>query len=228
MSARAADYEVVRVPHAVARDFVSRHHYAKSAANTSLAAFALLRRCDSTMVGAALWMHPTRPVVPWARSWAKAHVEQLAEAARARAAPPQRIAKIEGQARGLDGAGVLTLSRLVLLDTEPKNAESVFLGAMLRALEVEGRFRILVTYADEGLRGHTGTIYRATNWIYAPSLHRSHARWMDDEGRLVSIKSGSRGSQKGNRTASEMRTLGYTRVVGGVVHRYVQLLPPPR
>ena len=57
---------------------------------------------------------------------------------------------------------VWELNRLVLTDAMPKNSESRFIGWCLRQLPIG---TILVSYADTA-EGHTGVIYRATNWIY--------------------------------------------------------------
>jgi hypothetical protein len=60
---------------------------------------------------------------------------------------------------------VLSLSRLALAPTEPQNAESILIGWSVRRIRREGKWVALVTFADES-QGHTGTIYRATNWTY--------------------------------------------------------------
>lgn len=60
--------------------------------------------------------------------------------------------------------GVLSLTRLVIEPEAPPNAASFLLGASMRLLDRK-RWPCLVTYADTW-RGHTGGIYRATNWSY--------------------------------------------------------------
>jgi len=96
---------------------------------------------------------------------------------------------------------VLSLSRLALAPTEPTNAESLFIGRSIRAVWRDSRWRSLVTFAD-GSQKHTGTIYRATNWIDA-GVTKPEPRWVDSTGRQVSRKCGRR-----SRTAAEMRALG--------------------
>lgn len=94
------------------------------------------------------------------------------------------------------------LSRLVLLDGEPKNAESMFLGWMLRYLGKKGRWDAAVTFADPS-QGHVGTIYRASNWVDLGETS-PEARWVDAEGRQVSKKKGPR-----SLTREQMRELGW-------------------
>lgn len=57
---------------------------------------------------------------------------------------------------------VLELNRLWVHDDEPRNTESRFVSATLRALPA----RIIVSYADTA-HGHVGYIYRALSWRYA-------------------------------------------------------------
>ena len=59
----------------------------------------------------------------------------------------------------------LTLTRLWLSDELPKNSESRFIGIVIRALKRHSRLKFLVSYADP-TKGHLGTIYQATGWLY--------------------------------------------------------------
>lgn len=67
------------------------------------------------------------------------------------------------------GAGrpqqVATLARLWLRDDLPKNAESRILGVVLRDLRRDGRWKLILSYADPAA-GHLGTIYQAAGWLY--------------------------------------------------------------
>jgi hypothetical protein len=166
-AARAADYRVERVPHADARAFIAEHHYARGCANTSTDAFGLFRA--GVLVGAAVWMPPTRVC---AESVNREHWRK-----------------------------VVALSRLAVAPTEPTNAASLFIGAMLRNLRQARRWVAAVTFADES-QGHTGAIYKATNWQYVGRT-KPEARWLDAEGRQV-----SRLATK-SRTAADMAKLGH-------------------
>ena len=60
---------------------------------------------------------------------------------------------------------VLELRRLCLIDDTPKNAESYFVGWTLRWLKKNTDWEFVLSYADEE-QGHTGVIYRASNFKY--------------------------------------------------------------
>ena len=60
---------------------------------------------------------------------------------------------------------VLELRRLCLVDDTPKNAESYFVGHTLRWLRNNTDWEFVLSYADEE-QGHTGVIYRASNFTY--------------------------------------------------------------
>ncbi len=57
------------------------------------------------------------------------------------------------------------LMRLVLLDEVPKNSESQFIGWCLRWLKKNTDLQAIVSFADP-VHGHTGTVYKASNWEY--------------------------------------------------------------
>ena len=60
---------------------------------------------------------------------------------------------------------VLELRRLCLIDDTPKNAESYFVGNTLRWLKKNTDWEFVLSYADEE-QGHSGVIYRASNFKY--------------------------------------------------------------
>jgi len=63
-----------------------------------------------------------------------------------------------------DSERVIELRRLCLIDATPKNAESFFISKSLRLLRKNWRpDGIVVSYSDLEY-GHTGTIYRASNF----------------------------------------------------------------
>lgn len=166
-AARKGDYVVSRGPYKLLSQFIKEHHYAKGCANTATIAFGLYR--SGTLVGAALWMPPTKVCA-------------------------QSVA-------GVQWKNVLSLSRLAIAPGEPTNAASIFIGACIRDIRKEGRWSSLVTYAD-GSQGHTGTIYKATNWQYI-GVTKPEPRWVDSDGRQVSRKSTK------SRNNEQMKALGY-------------------
>lgn len=182
--ARARDYDVRRIPHADGASFIRANHYAKGCANTSAECFGLFR--SGALVGAALWMPPTRVA--------------------AESVDPY------------DWRRVLSLSRLAVAPGEPTNAASLFIGAMLRAIQAEDRWTMLLTYADES-QGHEGTIYRATNWRYLGRSRTAEPRWEDTNGKQV-----SRLATK-TRRAADMRDLGYRMVGKYRKHKYAMITP---
>lgn len=62
--------------------------------------------------------------------------------------------------------GLLELTRLVVLDGYGKNIESWFIAQSFKWLKQNDKtVKVLVSYADPE-QGHTGLIYRASNWYY--------------------------------------------------------------
>jgi hypothetical protein len=61
---------------------------------------------------------------------------------------------------------VLELRRLCLIDDTPKNAESFFVSRTLRWLSDKTDWEFVISYADAE-QGHTGVIYRASNFHFA-------------------------------------------------------------
>lgn len=107
---------------------------------------------------------------------------------------------------------VLALTRLVIVPDMPTNAASFLLSHSIKLITKDGRFKCLLTYADEW-RGHTGAIYRATNWEYL-GLTAPHPVWVNDEtGRMVANKTAT-----GGRTKAEMVGLGCTML--GKYHKH--------
>lgn len=63
------------------------------------------------------------------------------------------------------GGKVWELARLYLLDEIPKNAETWLIGQSVRHIKREHKeVHCLLSYADPSA-GHSGTIYRAANWL---------------------------------------------------------------
>ena len=60
---------------------------------------------------------------------------------------------------------VLELRRLCLIDDTPKNAESYFVSRTIKWLKRNTDWEYIISYADAE-QGHTGVIYRASNFNY--------------------------------------------------------------
>lgn len=121
-----------------------------------------------------------------------------------------------------DWQRVLCLTRLVVAPNEPTNAASYLLGRSMRLIKQDGRFHTLVTYADEA-QGHTGAIYKATNWELIPPTERAlqgDVIYIDGEGKQVSKRSPGGGSF----TDAEMQAQGYRRLPASRKHKFVKRL----
>ena len=59
----------------------------------------------------------------------------------------------------------LELRRLVCIDDTPKNTESYFIGKTFKWLKTFTDMEVIVSFADQHY-GHSGTIYKATNFDY--------------------------------------------------------------
>jgi hypothetical protein len=113
--------------------------------------------------------------------------------------PPTKAAAASVSA---DWRNVLCLSRLVVAPGESQNAAGLLLARSMRMLPA--RWHTLLTYADSRM-GHTGTVYKATNWICLGAT-RGRPAWVDADGRQVARKATK------SRTAAEMLALGLTRL----------------
>ena len=109
---------------------------------------------------------------------------------------------------------VLSLTRLAIHPLVPTNGASFLLGQAMRRIQKDGRFCSLVTYADES-QGHTGAIYRATNWEYVGRTG-PYPRWENSEGRQVAPKATT------NRTKAQMEALGHRKVGSFYKHKFVK------
>lgn len=178
---RSADFEVQSVPtHGEAIRFVRAHHYAKGGSRVSVYRHGMYRSDPAMrpLVGELVGVAIWIPPTPDA---AKSVVDE-------------------------GWQGVLCLSRLAIAPEVGTNGASFLLGRSMRLIDRE-RWPRLLTYADPAL-GHTGAIYRATNWeCMGASPGGAHGTWTDDSGRRWSYK-------RGGRTYSEreMESAGLTRI----------------
>lgn len=81
---------------------------------------------------------------------------------------------------------VIEIRRFVLIDETPRNAESYFLGYILRWLRTNTTLRFALAYSDLSV-GHTGTIYRASNFVLVGQV--SPIRKLQWRGRLYHDRS---------------------------------------
>ena len=114
---------------------------------------------------------------------------------------------------------VLALSRLVCLPDAPRNAATFLMAASIKLVWEDGYWTSLVTYADES-QGHTGAIYKATNWT-AAGRTKPEARYLDPArgNRMVS----RRGAYP--HTRARMEELGYVYSGQSCKHKFVLHMP---
>jgi len=99
-------------------------------------------------------------------------------------------------------ASTLVLHRLVIHPLVPTNGASFLLGRSIRAITQAGRHDCLLTYADTA-QGHTGAIYKATNWYYE-GLSLPSEVWVNGAGIQA-----SRYATGQSYTHEELRAKGY-------------------
>lgn len=169
-------YEVAEISSdKVAKDFVERHHYSRSYP-AARHRFGLYRRHE--LVGVAVFSHPPSEDV-------------LAKL------PCERLAGVE-------------LGRFVLLDDVPGNGESWFLARCFEGLRRKG-VACLLSHSDPLPRraangnvvmpGHVGTIYQATNAVYAGRTRASKLSVLPDgtvfgERSMSKLRSAERGWER--------------------------------
>lgn len=187
--ARRGDYVFGQIPHAEGAEFIKANHYARGCSKTGVM-FGMYRT-GGVLVGVAQWLPPTKVC--------------------AQSVLPEYWTK------------VISLTRLAVAPGEPQNAATMLIGASIKWLRTlrtpEGavKWRALVTFADES-QGHTGAIYKATNWLYKGTTG-AYPRWLKPDGTQVATQSGPK-----TRTAQEMRDLGYEMVGKFRKHKFVMFL----
>jgi hypothetical protein len=112
-----------------------------------------------------------------------------------------------------DWKGVLCLSRLAVHPLAPKNAASFLLGASMRMINRD-RWPVLLTYADTRL-GHTGAIYKATNWECLGEVKAGDV-WIAPDGSQAGRKRG-----KFSYTRDQMIDMGYVKAPSAPKIKYV-------
>jgi len=117
--------------------------------------------------------------------------------------PPTPNAARSVTREGFCWRNVIACSRLAVHPEVPKNGASFLLGASMRMLD--HRWDTLLTYADTRF-GHTGAIYKATNWICLGEV-KGADNWISAEGQLMGRKRGGR-----NIPVKEMVKSGFSRL----------------
>lgn len=82
---------------------------------------------------------------------------------------------------------ILELRRLCLIDDTPKNTESYFIGKTLRWLDKNTDYSRVVSFADPNY-GHSGTIYRASNFEYDGLENNGNPRVVEFEGKQYHMR----------------------------------------
>jgi hypothetical protein len=125
---------------------------------------------------------------------------------------------------------VLELVRLYVKDLpDDKNIESFVIGQSFEWLrQNDPRVKVLISYADPEV-GHTGRIYRATNWLYQgcgiSKLMPDYSLKLAEDGEW--IHSRSVGSRFGNKNIKSLaKRIGHTfwRKEETAKHRYIYFL----
>ena len=111
---------------------------------------------------------------------------------------------------------VLSLTRLAVHPDVPTNGASFLMGRSIKIIKADRKWVSLVTYADEFM-GHSGQIYKATNWQYIGFMKGS-PRWENEEGRQIARKSTV------SRNNAQMRELGYRMVGTFGKHKFIMHL----
>lgn len=110
-------------------------------------------------------------------------------------------------------------ARAVSASGTPRRSDErceLLIGRCVRVLRKAKAYHLLVTYADES-QGHTGAIYRATNWLPAGKT-KPEPRWLSKDGRQVARKATR------TRTKAEMLALGYHVSGRYSKHRFIMSL----
>lgn len=116
------------------------------------------------------------------------------------------------------------LMRLVLLDEVPKNSETKFVGWCLRWLKKNTDLLACISFADPKF-GHSGTIYKAGNWLYTGLQKPDRPRMIIDG---IEVHPRMAYNRYGTSSTSKIINLGHTvdLVYREPKHRYVYILRP--
>lgn len=116
----------------------------------------------------------------------------------------------------------IELNRLFIHEWAGRNSESYLLGQSFRWLrERHPEYCVLVSYADTA-QGHTGAIYRATNWLYTGTSDQERKTPRFD----IVMPGDSRHSRQITRNGGSQAAYaaGGVRVPRSTKHRYVMFI----
>jgi len=184
------DWAVQPISMLTATLLVQRLHYAKSGSNTATYLHGLFRKGADFLEADCLG-------VAW---WL----------------PPTKAAAISVYPEG-DWKKVLSLSRLCLDPSVPVNGCSFMLSRSMNMIDPE-KWECLVTYADTW-RGHSGSIYRATNWQYMGMTKPQAVFTHERSGRMMGRKRGPVTLK-----TAEIEQQGFVKQGTYAKHRYRKLL----
>ena len=157
---RKKDWTVRPIDQQTCKRIITTYHYAKALSQISTERFGLFR------MGQDFWEHSAHGCSVWLP-------------------PTPGILK---RYQGFKLSECLALTRLAIAPEVPTNGASFLIGQSIQQIRLRRpNVRLLVTYADT-MQGHTGAIYRATNWHY-DGMTTPQPRWMDKDGKLVSVLS---------------------------------------
>jgi len=113
---------------------------------------------------------------------------------------------------------VVELHRLHILDVTPRNTETWFIAKCLKLLQKDRPQTLGVISFADSTEGHSGTIYKASNFIYAGMTGKARF-YVDQTGRLRHPR------QAGvNISVGKAAEMGWVPVIREGKHRYIYLL----
>lgn len=175
--------------------FIKEYHYSKSCSRALTHVTGMYCVKTDRLLGVACWMIANTKVVG------------------------EKVLQFVKTKKEVTWKNVCNLSRLAVSPEVPLNGASLLLGQSIRELKKDDRYVVAVTYADEG-QGHTGAIYKATNWVWTGKGSKSTV-WIDP-------KTGAHVAQKAtvNRSVAQMKTLGYVKKGASYKQRFCISLDP--
>ena len=189
------NYSVVKIPYAIAKEHLIKHHYTHGVTNGGIS-YGLYDPDRSPpftlfpiplLIGVIAFCNPISERVKMSifGPTMKKHVTEL--------------------------------TRLHVLDITPTNTESYFISRALKLLKKDQRhIKAVVTYADP-TAGHNGTIYRATNAIELNKSKPTTSYY--DNGRIRSARQNSV-----NYSEKELKRLGWVKTMRESKFKFVYLL----